>query len=69
MPRRIRILVYAACGTVVATMGWAVLLVGGVMYLLFGEQNFPRLAFWLMVTVSLPVFFVICLRYFERHEP
>jgi hypothetical protein len=69
MPRRLRVLLYAVCGSVVATTGWTVLLIGGLLYLAFGEQDFPRLAFWMIVAISLPTFFVLCFKYFERHEP
>lgn len=69
MPRRLRVLFYAVCGTVVAAMGWAVLLFGGALYLLFGAEQFPRVVFWVGTALSLPVFFVVLFKYFDRREP
>lgn len=69
MGRRIRVLLYAVCGTVVAVFGWGVLAFGGLLYLVSGADQFPRLTFWLILAVSVPLFFVVLHRYFDRHEP
>jgi hypothetical protein len=66
--RRLRVLVYAVAGTAVALFGWCVLLVGGILYLVFGATDFPRLFFWVVVALSTPVFFIILYRYFDRAE-
>jgi hypothetical protein len=64
-----RVVFYAVCATVVALFGWNVLAFGGALYLVFGPEQFPRLVFWLILAASVPLFFVIFLRYFDRHEP
>lgn len=59
---------YALAGTVVAFVGWCVLLIGGILYLVFGVNDFPRLFFWGVVALSTPVFFIVLYRYFDRVE-
>jgi hypothetical protein len=66
--RRIKILFLALCGSVVATGGWTVLGFGGLLYLLFDAESFPKLLFWSAVGLSLPLFFVLAFRYFDRVE-
>jgi hypothetical protein len=63
-----RVLIYTVAGTVVAIFGWSVLLVGGLLYLIFGTTDFPRLFFWTVVALSAPVFFIILYRHFDRAE-
>jgi hypothetical protein len=68
MPRQFRVLIYTACATAVASMGWGVLLFGGLLYLVFGEQNFPRAIFWVVMALSVPAFLVVFFKYFNRVE-
>lgn len=66
--RKVRVWLYAIAGTAVAIFGWCVLLVGGIFYLLFGADEFPRVIFWVIVALSAPVFLVLAYRYFDRAE-
>jgi hypothetical protein len=66
--RRIRVLVYAIAGTAVALFAWCVLLIGGILYVVFGANDFPRLLFWIVLVLSAPIFFVVLYRYFDRAE-
>lgn len=66
--RRFKVLFYTIGATIVACVGWVVLLFGGLLHLIYGAKGFPRVAFWLVVAISLPLFLVHFYRYFSRVE-
>jgi len=68
MFRQAKIAIYALSATAVSYLGWIVLLFGGILYLVFGEQGFPRAAFWAVSAISIPIFLAFFVRYFNRVE-
>jgi hypothetical protein len=68
LKRRFRVLFYTICATIVACAGWVVLLFGGLLHLIYGAQGFPRVVFWIVLAISLPLFVIHFYRYFNRVE-
>lgn len=68
MTRTFRIQILSICAALVAAGGWVVIGFGSLLSFLFEENEFPRTLFWTVLIISIPVFYALMYRYFERTE-
>lgn len=68
MTRRLRVLFFSVCATVVSVAMWVVVIVLNVIKALFGETVGAMWAGWAITLASAGIFFVVFYRHFSKTE-